>query len=134
MKFDDDSAERFEADFPAFDASLGVMYEEALRLVRGHLRSYPPAELPGLLESCSDLNLPVTREQLDRVYYGPLTPQEPKLIGNLLRVFGYQSRQLGFDVGPVRGKMRYMFFLATKVGLERFRAELASFDADSLTH
>ncbi|GAB3585626.1 hypothetical protein GCM10027345_34120 [Hymenobacter daeguensis] len=131
--FDEDSAERFEADFPAFDASLGVMYEDALRLVRGHLRSYLPAGLPGLLEICADLNLPVTREELDRVYYGPLTQQEPKLIGYLLRVFGYQARQLGFDVGPVRGKMRYMFFLATQGRLKRFQAELTTFDADPLS-
>ncbi len=74
----------------------------------------------------------VKADKLHRVYYGPITQQEPKLIGRLLHVFDYQARQLGFDVGPVRGKMRYMFFLVTKGRLERFKEELASFDAGLL--
>jgi len=127
MTFDDDSSERFEADFPLFDASFAVTYEDALRLVRGYLRSYEPAEL---LDCCADLNLTVDAEQLRRVYYGPLVKQEPKLIQNLLGVFGYQALLLGFDVGPIRGKIRYMLFLKTKGRLERFQQELAAFDAE----
>lgn len=130
MTFDDDSAERFEADFPAFDATLGVSYEDALRLVRGYLRTYAPAALLGLLDCCADLNLAVDAEQLHRVYYGPLVKQEPKLIQNLLGVFGYQAMLLGFDVGPIRGKMRYMLFLKTKGRLDRFQQELSAFDAE----
>lgn len=130
MTFDDDSAERFEVDFPAFDATLGVPYEDALRLVRGHLRSYEPAALPGLLGCCTNLNVAIDAEQLHRVYYGPLVKQEPKLIQNLLRVFGYQASLLGFDVGPTRGKTRYMLFLATQGRLDRFQRELADFDAE----
>ena len=128
--FDDNSEDEFEVDFPSFDATLGVTYEDALRLVRGFLRSYEPAGLPGLLEHCADLNLDIDADQLHRVYYGPLAKQEPKLIGSLLRAFGYQAMLLGFDVGPVRGKMRYMYFLATKGRLGRFNQDLASFDAE----
>lgn len=131
MTFDDNSAERFEADFPAFDASFAVTYEDALRLVRGYLRTYEPAALLGLLDCCADLNLAIDAEQLRRVYYGPLVKQEPKLIQNLLRVFGYQAMLLGFDVGPIRGKMRYMLFLATQGRLEHFQRELAAFDAEA---
>ena len=127
--FDDDSAERFEADFPAFDASFAVAYEDALRLVRGYLRSYEPAALPELLDRCADLNLAINAEQLHQVYYDPLVKQEPKLIQNLLSVFGYQVMLLGFDVGPIRGKMRYMLFLKTKGRLDHFQQELATFDA-----
>lgn len=130
MTFDDDSAERFEADFPSFDASFAVPYEDALRLVRGYLRTYEPAALPELLDCCADLNLAVDTDQLHRVYYGPLVKQEPKLIQNLLGVFGYQAMLLGFEVGPIRGKMRYMLFLKTKGRLERFQQELAGFDAE----
>lgn len=129
MTFDDDSAERFEADFPSFDASFAVPYEDALRLVRGYLRAYEPAALPELLDRCADLGLIVNAQQLDWVYYGPLVKQEPKLIQSLLGVFGYQATLLGFDVGPIRGKMRYMFFLKTKGRLVRFQQELEDFDA-----
>ena len=130
--FDDNSEDEFEVDFPSFDATLGVTYEDALRLVRGYLLSYEPAALPGLLDCCADLNLAVEADQLHRVYYGPLVKQEPKLIQSLLGAFGYQAMLLGFDVGLVRGKMRYMFFLATKGRLERFNQDLAGFDAASL--
>lgn len=127
----DDSNDEFEVNFPSFDATLGVTYEDALRVVRGYLRSYEPAGLPGLLENCRDLNLGVGADELNRVYYGPLAQQEPELIRNLLSVFGYQAMQLGFDVGPVRGKKRYMFFLATAGRLKQFQLDLASFTADS---
>ncbi|SDY92103.1 hypothetical protein [Hymenobacter psychrophilus] len=130
MTFDDDSAERFEADFPSFDASFAVTYEDALRLVRGYLRSYEPTALPELLERCTDLKLAIATEQLHQVYYGPLVKQEPKLIQSLLGIFGYQARLLGFDVGPIRGKTRYMLFLKTKGRLGRFQQELAAFDAE----
>ncbi|GAA4394005.1 hypothetical protein [Hymenobacter koreensis] len=128
--FDNNSEDESEVDFPSFDASFAVTYEDALRLVRGYLRSYAPATLPELLDRCADLNLAVDREQLHRVYYGPLVKQEPKLIQNLLGVFGYQAMLLGFDVGPMRGKMRYMLFLKTKGRLDRFQQELAAFDAE----
>jgi hypothetical protein len=130
--FDDNSDDEFEVDFPTFNATLGVTYEDALRLVRGHLRLYEPAGLPGLLECCADLNLAIDADQLHRVYYGPLANQEPKLIRSLLGVFGYQAMLLGFDVGPIRGKVRYMFFLSTLGRLERFKQDLADFDADPL--
>ena len=105
-------------------------YEDALRLVRGHLRSYEPAALPGLLSCCTNLNVAIDAEQLHRVYYGPLVKPELKLIQNLLRVFGYQASLLDFDVGPIPSKTRYMLFLATQGRLDRFQRELADFDAE----
>lgn len=130
MIFDDDSAERFEADFPLFDSTLGVTYEDALRLVRGYLRIYKPAVLPELLDYFADLQLAIDADQLHRVYYGPLVKQEPKLIQSLLRVFGYQAMLSGFDVGPMRGETRHMLFLATQSCLECFQRQLAIFDAE----
>lgn len=129
--FDKNSEDESEADFPSFDASFAVTYEDALRLVRGYLRAYEPAALPELLERCADLSLVVDAQQLDRVYYGPLVQQEPRLIQSLLGVFGYQATLLGFDVGPVRGKVRYMLFLKTQGRLTRFQQELAGFDAEA---
>ncbi|MBG8556025.1 hypothetical protein [Hymenobacter guriensis] len=127
--FDNNSEDESEVDFPSFDASFAVTYEDALRLVRGYLRAYEPAALPELLNRCADLGVAVDAQQLDWVYYGPLVKQEPKLVQNLLGVFGYQATLLGFDVGPIRGKMRYMLFLKTKGRLARFQQELADFDA-----
>ncbi|GAA4504082.1 hypothetical protein GCM10023172_29910 [Hymenobacter ginsengisoli] len=130
--FDDNSDDEFDTDFPTFDASLGVSYEDALRLVRGYLRSYSPATLPDLLECCDALNIALDTDQLHRVYYGPLIKPEPKVILSLLRVFGYQAMLLGFDLGPVKDKVRHLFFLATKGRLGHFKKQLADFDADSL--
>ncbi|MBW3127145.1 hypothetical protein [Hymenobacter profundi] len=75
---------------------------------------------------------PVDEEALHKVYYGPLLQAEPALVGTLLGVFGYQAQHIGFEMGPVAGKRRYLFFLATEGRLNRFKAELAAFDADPL--
>ncbi|QNE42310.1 hypothetical protein F1C16_22055 (plasmid) [Hymenobacter sp. NBH84] len=115
-------------EFPTFNAALGVNYEEGLRLVRGHLRSYGSAELPTLLAQCSELGQSVDEAALHSLYFGPSAKPKPALIRTLLGVFGYNAQQIEFEMGPVTGR-RHFFFLDTEADLSKFKAELAAFDA-----
>ena len=116
-------------EFPTFNATLGVTYEEGLRLVRGYLHSHGSVALPGLLSQCSELGQPIDEAALHSLYSGPLVKPEPALIRTLLEVFGYKSQRIDFEVGPVTGR-RHFFFLDKEEDLSKFKAELGAFDAE----
>lgn len=114
-------------EFPTFNAALGVSYDEALRLVRGYLRSYGSAALPALLAQSRELGKPIDEATLHNLYSGSLAKPEAALIWNLLEVFGYKSQRIDFEIGPITGR-RHFFFLDTEEDLSTFKAELGAFD------
>lgn len=113
-------------EFPAFNAALGVSYEEGLRLVRGYLQAHTPAEFPALLSLCQEAGQPIEEDLLHRVYHDTLLQPAPAFIATLLNAFGYQVQPIGFEVVP--GNRRHFFFLDTEEQLNNFKAELAAFD------
>ena len=117
-------------EFPTFNAALAVKYDEALRLVRGHLHSHGSAALPALLTQFSELGQPVDEAVLHSLFFGPLGKTEPALIRNLLEVFGYKAERIDFKIGPVTGRRHY-YFLNKEEDLSKFKAELAAFDAEA---